>query len=80
MKILKPENIAPNRVTNIIFDWGGVITNINYHLTVKAFSDLGHKSFDNFFTQHYQDELFKRYETGKASTNEILTAVNLEIG
>ena len=78
MKISKPENIVPDRITNIIFDWGGVITNIDYHRTVDAFSQLGHKSFDSFFTQHYQDELFKRYETGSATTSEIMDEISRE--
>ena len=35
-------------VKNIIFDLGGVLINLDYQLTRKAFEDLGVKDFDAF--------------------------------
>jgi putative hydrolase of the HAD superfamily len=35
-------------VKNIIFDLGGVLINLNYQLTRKAFEDLGVEDFDAF--------------------------------
>ncbi len=51
-------------VKNIIFDLGGVILNINYQLTRKAFEELGVEDFDAFYTQHAANPLFENLEIG----------------
>jgi putative hydrolase of the HAD superfamily len=51
-------------VKNIIFDLGGVLLNLNYHLTRKAFEDLGVQDFDAFYTQHHANPLFEQLEVG----------------
>jgi len=52
---------------NIIFDLGGVILNIDYLRTSKAFKELGHANFDDLYTQASQTPLFNLFETGKIS-------------
>lgn len=71
MKILHTEDIPWEKIKNIIFDWGGVIVNINYDATVKAFIDLGVIDFNNYFTQQLQNQSFKKYEIGEISSAEI---------
>lgn len=51
-------------VKNIIFDLGGVLINLNYQLTRKAFEDLGIEDFDAFYTQHAANPLFEKLEVG----------------
>ena len=51
-------------VKNIIFDLGGVLINLNYQLTRKAFEDLGVEDFDAFYTQHKANPLFENLEVG----------------
>jgi FMN phosphatase YigB (HAD superfamily) len=51
-------------VKNIIFDLGGVLLNINYQLTRKAFEDLGVEDFDAYYTQHAANPLFENLEVG----------------
>jgi HAD superfamily hydrolase (TIGR01509 family) len=51
-------------VKNIIFDLGGVLINLNYQLTRKAFEDLGVEDFDAFYTQHKVNPLFENLEVG----------------
>jgi putative hydrolase of the HAD superfamily len=51
-------------VKNIIFDLGGVLLNINYQLTRKAFEDLGVVDFDAYYTQHAANPLFENLEVG----------------
>jgi FMN phosphatase YigB (HAD superfamily) len=80
MKILNPATIDPTCITNIVFDWGGVITNIDYHATIDAFNKIGHHSFKEFFTHHHQDDLFKRFEMGLVSPEEIISKIAQEIG
>ena len=69
--------IDTNRYKNIIFDLGGVILNIDYSLTVKAFRDLGLNDFDTLFSQAQQKQLFDLYEKGQITSvdfrNEIKT-------
>jgi putative hydrolase of the HAD superfamily len=79
MKILNLNNINPKCISNIIFDWGGVITNIDYHATVEAFEKIGHKSFNDFFT-HYQDDLFKQFEKGIIESKDVFKAIRKYIG
>jgi len=80
MKILNPATIDPTRITNIVFDWGGVITNIDYHATVGAFSKIGHPSFEKYFTHHYQDDFFKNFEKGLVKPEELIASISKEIG
>jgi putative hydrolase of the HAD superfamily len=51
-------------VKNIIFDLGGVIINLNYQLTRKAFENLGVANFNDLYTQHHANPLFEQLEVG----------------
>ncbi len=51
-------------VKNIIFDLGGVLFNIDFRLTEKAFTELGVNDFASFFTQFHSNPLFAMLETG----------------
>lgn len=48
----------------IIFDLGGVLLDIDFRLTEKAFTGLGVNNFSDFFTQFHSNSLFKKLETG----------------
>lgn len=48
----------------IIFDLGGVLLDIDFRLTEKAFADLGVSDFSDFFNQFHSNSLFKKLETG----------------
>lgn len=52
-------------IRNIIFDLGGVILNIDFSLTAKAFNELGVEDFAKNFTQFHYTSFFQDYETGK---------------
>jgi putative hydrolase of the HAD superfamily len=55
----------PRDFHTIIFDLGGVILNIDYHRTIRAFRALGMDDFERHFTQLRQEHLFDLYETGQ---------------
>lgn len=57
-------------IKNIIFDFGGVILNIDYKLTENAFLQLGIKNFDKIYSQTTQKELFDVFEKGLIPTAE----------
>jgi glucose-1-phosphatase len=60
----------PRHFPNIIFDLGGVLLNIDYHLTIKAFEKLGFKDFSDTYTQLAQSELFDKFERGEITPEE----------
>lgn len=57
-------------IKSIIFDLGGVILNINYALTEKAFRKLGVSDFASIYSQAAQDRLFDAFETGDVTEDE----------
>lgn len=62
-------------IENIIFDLGGVILNIDYQLTEKAFKSLGLQDFSKMYTQAAQTGLFDNYEKGNCSTPYFINAL-----
>jgi putative hydrolase of the HAD superfamily len=61
-------------VKNIIFDLGGVLLNIDFSITEKAFKELGVTQFSNMFTQHHSNDLFVQLETGEISPEDFYEA------
>lgn len=57
-------------IKNIIFDFGGVIINIDYHKTILEFEKLGIASFDKMFSQATQSHLMDRLEVGAITPSE----------
>lgn len=51
-------------VKAIIFDLGGVLLNIDFKESEKAFAELGVKDFSGFFSQFHSNPLFRQLETG----------------
>src|SRR6185436_4669476 len=49
---------------NIIFDFGGVIIDIDYHRTIEAFKQLGIKNFEEQYSKLKQSDLFDSLEKG----------------
>lgn len=54
-------------IKNIIFDLGGVLLDIDFSATQKAFEDLGVSDFLTFYSQHHVDDLFEKLEIGAIS-------------
>jgi putative hydrolase of the HAD superfamily len=67
-------------INNIIFDLGGVILNIDYHLTIQAFQRLGIPNFQELYTQANQNNIFDDFETGKISSDAFLSYVKEQSG
>jgi FMN phosphatase YigB (HAD superfamily) len=57
-------------IRNVIFDFGGVLFEIDYDLPAKAFEELGFNGFRDFYTQAAQNPIFDLLETGKVSNEE----------
>jgi FMN phosphatase YigB (HAD superfamily) len=55
---------------NIIFDLGGVLLDIDFTLTGKAFEALGVHDFLSLYNQHHADTFFADFEKGKVSKED----------
>jgi FMN phosphatase YigB (HAD superfamily) len=53
-----------NQYEAILLDLGGVLLNIDYSLTSKAFKEKAGKNFEALYAQAQQSDLFDRLETG----------------
>lgn len=56
----------------VIFDFGGVLINIDYGATVQAFRNLGVKNIDGMYSQAQQSSLFDALETGQISPQHFI--------
>jgi putative hydrolase of the HAD superfamily len=61
-------------IKTIIFDFGGVILNIDYNKTSKAFFDLGVLQFESMYSQKNADPVFELLEKGKLGEQEFYDA------
>lgn len=66
-------------IKNIIFDLGGVIIDVDYHITINSFKKLGFQNFDEIYGQFKQSILFDQYEKGLIDSNAFRNKV-LELG
>lgn len=57
----------PSKYKNIIFDFGGVILNIDVQRTISAFSSMAHESIADNTHQIITDPLFYKFEMGLVS-------------
>lgn len=59
-----------SEIKNIIFDWGGVITNLHFSASKNAFQQLGLAIFDESIPHKAHDDLFIPFEIGKITPDE----------
>ncbi len=64
------------KINSIIFDLGGVLYDIDVQLSVKAFEELGLKSFDGLYSLKEQSLLFDELETGVIDKAEFIKRMN----
>ena len=67
-------------IKNIVFDFGGVLIDINYQSTINAFKDLGIVDFEALYSQAEQQDLFNKFETGKISSQYFINQLLDKIG
>lgn len=51
-------------IKNIIFDFGGVVINLDIQLTINEFKKLGIADFEKFYTQNRQELWFHKFDRG----------------
>ncbi len=67
-------------VRNIIFDLGGVLLNIDFNRTFRAFDALGIPDFPRFFHQSFSNPLFAQLETGACTPADFYEKFRKETG
>ncbi|MBK7268054.1 MAG: HAD family phosphatase [Flavobacteriales bacterium] len=58
---------AHHAIDTILLDLGGVIIDVDYHASARAFRALGFEEFDALYSQAKQDHLFDGFEIGALS-------------
>lgn len=64
-----------DNIEAIIFDFGGVLININYQTTIDRFIELGSSDFESLYSQAQQSNLFSDYETGEISSQRFVNGL-----
>lgn len=62
-------------IRHIIFDLGGVLINLDYNLTEKAFVSGGITDFGELYSQLRQTPVFDDFETGRIGKDEFIDAL-----
>lgn len=62
-------------IRHIIFDLGGVLLNLDYNLTEKAFTEAGITNFNELYSQLQQTPVFDDFETGRIGRDAFVEAM-----
>ena len=54
---------------NIIFDLGGILINLNYKKSLKAFSKIAGKNIESLYTEYKSNPLFDQFERGAITSS-----------
>lgn len=68
-----------SHIRNIIFDLGGVLLDIDYLRTIRAFSELGLANPEEAFSKANQAEIFRLFECGQVSESVFLSHLQSEM-
>ncbi|MCB0786343.1 MAG: HAD family phosphatase, partial [Flavobacteriales bacterium] len=64
-----------NGIDTILLDLGGVLIDVDYDRTARAFRALGFEDFDRLYSKAKQTDLFDRFETGYLDAADFRDAV-----
>ncbi|MCH2229684.1 MAG: HAD family phosphatase [Crocinitomicaceae bacterium] len=64
-----------SNINAVIFDFGGVIINIDYNDTIEAFTTLGISDFSSMYSQAQQSNLFNALEVGQISAQRFINGL-----
>lgn len=67
-------------INAIIFDLGGIVLDIDYQLTLRAFQRLGVEHLQEVYTFAAQDEAISRFERGQMTPAEFVSELQRLLG
>ncbi len=68
------------KIRNIIFDFGGVIYQIDHARQIEAFKKLGIQNFESLYSQAMQSPVFAQFERGELSPEEAREMIKIFLG
>jgi putative hydrolase of the HAD superfamily len=68
-----PKMQGNSTVKNIIFDFGGVLIDIDFQLSIDAYVKLGSPGFEKNYCKASQSSLFDDLDTGRITPDEFLS-------
>lgn len=69
-----------NHIKNIIFDFGGVLIDLDRQACVNAFVELGMNNVNEYLADYKQGGIFSRLETGEISSGQFRDEIRKIIG
>lgn len=72
-----PSRPVKNGFDTLLLDLGGVLIDVDYQASARAFTALGFPNFDGLYTKAKQTDLFDRFETGELSPAGFRDAVRV---
>ena len=72
---LKPEITADHIIRNIVFDFGGVVCNIDFKLSELKFRELGFTGFNPSYSFEESEDVFRKIEGGKISIPDFIAVL-----
>ncbi len=69
-----------SKIKNLIFDFGGVIYQIDHNKQIQSFQALGLDNFELFYSQAMQKPLFADFEKGLIAENDFRMELNNILG
>jgi len=58
------------QIDTVLLDLGGVLIDVDYHASARAFHALGFEDFNGLYSKAQQDHLFDGFETGELSPGQ----------
>ncbi len=69
-----------NDIKTIVFDFGGVLLNLNMQACVDAFARLGYAKIDELLDRYKQKGIFLLFEEGEISTDDFFMELQQIVG
>jgi HAD superfamily hydrolase (TIGR01509 family) len=69
----RPIKMNDPGIKNLLLDLGGVLIDVDYHRTAKAFENLGAQHFVQLYSQQHATPEFEELEIGKLADDEFIT-------
>jgi FMN phosphatase YigB (HAD superfamily) len=67
--------MGEDRIRNLIFDFGGVIIDIDFQRTINAFIKLGAENFEENYSKANQSGIFDELDKGKVSQKKFVDSL-----
>lgn len=64
-----------SRIENIVFDFGGVLIDLDFNRLLKAFKRIGFNDIESQLQTYERDGIFQKYELGEMTADEFRMAI-----